>query len=755
MTRQSIALVVSIVGALLLVAVTITVLLWPRPVIAPAPKTVYWPSVVTDLAGGGAPGMLEGRGIGAAFADPFGIAVDAVGNTWVADGGDNNAIWRIDASGNAAVVAGGCEGFSDGQGRAACFNAPSAIALSADGDVLVADTANNAIRRVTSAGVVTTIAGSGERGAEDGVGRAARFDGPIGVAVAPDSSVIVADTYNDRIRRIETTGRVTTIAGQHAGYRDGPVGEALFDTPSGVTVDHDGNIFVADTGNDMVRRIGRDGQVTTLASALARPVGIAVDEPWQRTKRFPNVNDITPRGMPDPGFADIYITDAAGRVLVMDAAGGNPAVASSGTARARFRNPSGVAVAPDGSVRIADSENYLIRRLTRPDRPIRVGDLGLDPVPALTATTLGVTRLPWPVDPQGAWHEVAATLGEARGSAGGDSRERLHAGVDVQGPVGALVRAVRNEKVQRPLGASGFAGLNEALRVGVVSYVHVRVGRTLRGRPLDPTRFELLPDETGRPSRVRVRRGTRFHVGDPIGTINAFAHVHLGLGPYGAEVNALSLSLPGFADHIPPTIARVELYGESGERMESADGRSSESIVDSRKSRVDSRKSRVGSRESIAGRQAPRTGKAVRLGAPIPISGRVSIVVEAYDRVDGNRPKRRLGVYALGYQVLHADGTPVPGFEQPLTTIEFDRLSSDPAAPQMIYAQGSGITVYGNRTTRFRYIITNSLLDGLATRGTWDTSALPPGEYRLRVFAADRAGNRTERERRVVRTAQR
>jgi DNA-binding beta-propeller fold protein YncE len=740
MTRRSNTFIVSAAGALLVASVVVGVLLWPRRAIAPTPLRVAWLSVVTNLAGVGAPGMLEGLGVAAAFADPFGIAVDATGNTWVTDGGDNNVIWRIDPEGNASIVAGGCEGMSDGQGRAACFDSPSAAAFDPQGNLVVADTANHAIRRVARDGRVTTIAGSGEPGDVDGAGREARFDGPIGVAVAPDGRVIVADTYNDRIRQIETDGRVVTIAGHHAGYRDGPAADALFDTPSGVAVDHAGNLYVADTGNDMVRRISRDGQVTTLASALARPVGIAVDEPWQRTKRFPNVNDAPPKGMPDPGFVDLYITDAAGRLLFMAASGDNPAVLSTGTVDTRFRNPSGVALAPDGSLRIADSDNYLVRRVTRPDRPARLGDIDLTPVPALNVSTLRLTSFPWPLDPQDRRHEVAATLGEARGSPGGDGRERLHTGVDVRGPAGAIVRAVRDEKVQRPVAATGFSGLNESLRVGVVSYVHVRVGRTPRGRPLDPSRFAILLDETGRPTRVRVRRGTRFHVGDAIGTINAFAHVHLGVGPSGAEINALALPLPDFADHVAPTIAAVELYGESGERL-------GELTQTSKVGR------QAGRRKSAQGLTQPSAGRRQKEPSrePIPVWGRVSIVVEAFDRVDGNGPTRRLGVYALGYQVLHADGTPVNGFAQPLTTIEFDRLSGDPEAPQMIYAEGSGITVYGNRTTRFRYIVTNSLHEGRAARDTWDTAALPPGAYRLRVFASDRAGNRTEREVRVVR----
>ena len=130
----------------------------------------------------------------------------------------------------------------------------------------------------------------------------------------------------------------------------------------------------------------------------------------------------------------------------------------------------------------------------------------------------------------------------------------------------------------------------------------------------------------------------------------------------------------------------------------------------------------------------------------MPLSGRVAIVVDAYDRVDGNGARRKLGVYALGYQVLGEDGSPAPGFDEPRMTIEFDRLPAESGAGRLIYAEGSGITVYGSRTTRFRYIITNGLRDGRVSQAYWDTSQLPPGEYRLRVIARDRSGNETTRD---------
>ena len=124
----------------------------------------------------------------------------------------------------------------------------------------------------------------------------------------------------------------------------------------------------------------------------------------------------------------------------------------------------------------------------------------------------------------------------------------------------------------------------------------------------------------------------------------------------------------------------------------------------------------------------------------------MAIVVDAFDRVDGNRASRRLGIYSAGYQVLRPDGSPVPGFDTPLVTMRFDRLPSEPGAGPIAYAEGSGITVYGNRTTRFRYVVTNVVRAGEARQGWWDTSPLAPGDYRLRVMVADASGNTAEQE---------
>jgi hypothetical protein len=123
------------------------------------------------------------------------------------------------------------------------------------------------------------------------------------------------------------------------------------------------------------------------------------------------------------------------------------------------------------------------------------------------------------------------------------------------------------------------------------------------------------------------------------------------------------------------------------------------------------------------------------------IDGIVNVVVDAWDQADGNKPSRRLGLYRLGYQILNRDGTPTPGFELPRATIRFDRLIGGTDAPRVIYASGSGIPFYGRRRTRFLYVVTNSLREGVATEEKWDTTTMSPGDYIVRVFAADVEGN--------------
>ncbi len=235
---------------------------------------------VTTLAGvAGATGTDDGAALSAKFVSPGGVAVDPSGNIFIADSG-NNTIRRL-ASGRVSTFAGLARtaGSTDGAAAAARFNNPSALACDAAGNLYVADTGNHLIRKITAAGVVSTLAGvAGSSGSSDGIGALARFKGPTALAVDAAGRVYVADTGNHSIRVIDATGFVSTVAGSSGsvGSADGAGNVARFKEPSGIALDGSGGIYISDTQNNTVRKATATGAASI--QIISQP-----------TRRFVNV----------------------------------------------------------------------------------------------------------------------------------------------------------------------------------------------------------------------------------------------------------------------------------------------------------------------------------------------------------------------------------------------------------------------------------------------------------------------------------
>ncbi|MEB3221039.1 MAG: hypothetical protein VKS61_03080 [Candidatus Sericytochromatia bacterium] len=325
------------------------------------------------------------------------------GSVYVSDA-ELHCVFRYTGTGERLVVAGsGQAGLRDGPADQAMFNEPRALALAPGGDLLVADAGNHCIRRISREGRVSTLAGDGTSGLREGDGPQARFSYPRGLAVAPDGVVYVADTRNHRIRRISSSGAVSTLAGLVSGYLDGSTGLALFNQPSGLA--HDGKadeLVVADAGNNRVRRITRQGKVrteATLAAAFRNPRGVAVDadgtvvvadtgnhricriSPPRRTQTLAGgtaghrdgelgvARFNRPMGLSLTSRRDMLVVDVGNRSLrritaagLVSTLGPPSGVPADGTGlAARFLQPAGLSVAADGRIAVADEAHHVIR----------------------------------------------------------------------------------------------------------------------------------------------------------------------------------------------------------------------------------------------------------------------------------------------------------------------------------------------------------------------------------------------------------
>jgi len=221
--------------------------------------------IMGTVAGADAVGFVNGAAADARFRLPWKSTVDAAGNIYVADR-DNNCIRKITPAGVVSTLAGsGTAGFADGSATTAMFNQPLDVAVDAAGNIYVADNLNHRIRKVTPQGDVSTLAGDGTAAFANGTGTAAKLRNPSGLTIDKDGNLFVADRLNHRIRKITPDGVVTSIAGDGVtGYKDGEAGAARFADPYGIAVDAKGSIFIADLNNNKVRKLA-GGNVTTLA----------------------------------------------------------------------------------------------------------------------------------------------------------------------------------------------------------------------------------------------------------------------------------------------------------------------------------------------------------------------------------------------------------------------------------------------------------------------------------------------------------
>lgn len=247
--------------------------------------------VVTTFAGNVIPGSIDGIGIKASFVGPSGLTIDSSGNLYIADTG-NNKIRKISPTGVVITVAGtGVGGNVDGDKSQASFHGPTDVAIDASGNLYVADISNNKIRKITPLGVVSTFAGSGVEGTIDGTGVLASLHHPNSITIDISGNLYVSEWGSHKIRKISPAGVVTTLAGGGIYGVDGTGSIAGFALPGGLTIDTLGNLYVADIHSNKIRKITPNGVVTTFAgtgiagsldgllstATFDRPFGIAID----------------------------------------------------------------------------------------------------------------------------------------------------------------------------------------------------------------------------------------------------------------------------------------------------------------------------------------------------------------------------------------------------------------------------------------------------------------------------------------------
>jgi uncharacterized protein (TIGR03437 family) len=347
-------------------------LLWGAGLVLSASPAWAQQYLISTYAGGAAP-PLPTPGTSAAAGSPFSVATDASGNLYFSS--TLSCVFKLDQNSVLTRVAGNCrQGYSGDGGPAASaqLNQPIGIAVDGSGNLYIADAGNNLIRKVSSSGIITTVAGDGSAGlsGDGGPATSAQLDNPEGIAVDAAGNLYIADTVNAKVRKVSPSGIITTLAGTGTqGYSgDGGLATAArLSKTYGVAADGNGNVYIADTLNQAIREVSASGTITTIAGT-GTPGALGVGGPATSAELW------DPFGIALDGAGNLYIADfensricEISNGILTNIAGvgtsgfsgdGGPAIA------AQLYVPSGVAVSATGAVLIADQQNSRIRRIS-------------------------------------------------------------------------------------------------------------------------------------------------------------------------------------------------------------------------------------------------------------------------------------------------------------------------------------------------------------------------------------------------------
>ena len=307
---------------------------------------------------------------------PSGIVADARGGFYVAST-TQNRVYYVAANGALTLIAGTTYGFGGDGGRAtaARLAGPSGLALDAAGNLYISDTRNQRIRKVTASGVITTFAGIGTAGfsGDGGAAAAAKLSGPSGLATDRAGNVYVADATNNRIRKITPAGIISTVAGGGDMVVAGePATQTTINTPNGVALDSRGNLYYSDAF--MVRRVSVDGNVSTVVNSRFSGRGNSLCTFSGDEGPVSSASICGPRGVSVDGSDNLYIVDRGSQRIrkvttdgIIHTVAGNGSIRYSGDGglaiSAALSNPSAVATNANGNLYIADTTNNRIRRV--------------------------------------------------------------------------------------------------------------------------------------------------------------------------------------------------------------------------------------------------------------------------------------------------------------------------------------------------------------------------------------------------------